>query len=128
MDEITTHQLHILPKVRKPNVPGRLAVSSVECHTSKIFKFVDHFFQPHAKSFPSYIKDTSDFNNKNETKDIHKDTILVTLDVKALYTNIPNHEGIEAVKSALNSQKQIGTKNVIRFLLLILTLNIALFP
>ena len=34
---------------------------------------------------------------------INKGTILVTLNVKSLYTNIPNHEGIEAVKSALNS-------------------------
>ena len=97
----------------KTNIPGRPVVSSVECHTSKIFKFVDHYLQPHAKSLPSYIKDTSDFINRiNEAKDIKKDTILVTLDVKSLYTNIPNHEGIEAVKSALNSvsQKLIATK------------------
>ena len=51
-----------------------------------------------AKSLPSYIKDTSDFINRiNETKDMNKDTILITLDVKSLYTSIPNHEGIEAV-------------------------------
>ena len=75
---------------------------------------------------PSYVEDTSDFINRiNETKDINKDTILVTLDVKSLYTNIPNHEGIEAGKSALNSvsQKPIATKVIIKFLLLILTLN-----
>ena len=48
-------------------------------------------------------KDNSDFIYRiNETKDIHKDTILVTLDVKSLYTNIPNLEGIETVKSVLN--------------------------
>ena len=47
------------------------------------------------------------------------------LDVKSLYTNIPNREGIEAVKSALNSvsQKPIATKVIINFLFLILTLN-----
>ena len=75
---------------------------------------------------PSYLKDTSDFINRiNETKDINKDTIRVTLHVKSLYTNIPNHEGIEAVKTALNSvsQKPIATKVIIKFLFLILTLN-----
>ena len=75
---------------------------------------------------PSYVKDTSDFINRiNETKDINKDTILVTLDVKSLYTNIPNHEGIEAVKSALNSasQKPITTKVILKILFLILTLK-----
>ena len=104
VDEVRTPQFHIFPKVHKTNIPRRPVVSSVECHTSKISKFVDHYLQPHAKSLPSYIKDTSDFINRiNETKDINKDTILVTLDDKSLYTNIPNHEGIEAVKSTLNS-------------------------
>ena len=45
--------------------------------------------------------------------------------VKALYTNIPNHEGIEAVKETLNNQakKPIATRVIIKFLYLILTLN-----
>ena len=48
-----------------------------------------------------------------------------TLDVKSLYTNISNHEGIEAVKSALNSasQKAIATNVFSKYLFLILTLN-----
>ena len=126
VDEIRTPQFHIFPKVHKTNIPGRPVVNSVECHTSKISKFADHCLQPHAKSLPSYIQDTSDFINRiSETIDINKDTILVTLDVKSLYTNISNHEGIEAVKSALNSvsQKPIATKVIIKFLFLILTLN-----
>ena len=47
------------------------------------------------------------------------------MDVKALYTNIPNHEGIEAVKETLNNQakKPIATRVIIKFLYLILTLN-----
>ena len=99
-------------------------VSSVECHTSKISKFVDHYLQPHAKSLPSHVKATSDFINRiNETKDINKDTIPVTLDVKSLYTNIPNYEGIEAVKSVLNSVLPIATKVIIKSLFLILILN-----
>ena len=123
VDQVRTPQFYIFPKVHKANIPGRPVVSSTECHTSKISKFVDHYLQPHAKSLPSYIKDTSDFIKRiNETKDINKDTILVTLDVKSLYTNILNHEGIEAVKRALNSvsQKPIATKVIIKFLFLIL--------
>ena len=40
------------------------------------------------------------------------------MDVKALYTNIPNHEGIDAVKETLNKQdkKPIATRVVIKFL------------
>ena len=75
---------------------------------------------------PSYITDTSDFISKiNETKDINKDTIVVTLDVRSLYTNILNRERIEAVKSALKSLSQISIamKVIIKFLFLILKLN-----
>ena len=39
-------------------------------------------------------------------QDCARDTILVSMDVKSLYTNIPNHEGIEAVKEKLNSQSE----------------------
>ena len=89
IDDVKTSQFHVFPKVHKTNIPGRLVVSSVECHTIKISKFVDHYLQPHAKSLRSYEKDTSEFINRiNKTKDINKDTILVTLDVKSLYTNI----------------------------------------
>ena len=48
----------------------------------------------------------------------NKNTFFVILDVKSLYTNIPNPEGIEAAKEALNSvnQKPIATKVIVRFL------------
>ena len=47
------------------------------------------------------------------------------MDVKALYTNIPNHEGIAAVKETLNNQvkKPIALQVIIKLLYLILTLN-----
>ena len=95
LDEVRTPQFQILPKVHKTNIPGRPVVSSVECHTSKISEFVNHYLQSHVRSLTSCINDISDFTNRiNETKDINKDTTLVTFDVKPLYVNIPNHEGM----------------------------------
>ena len=49
VDEVRSPQFHIFPKVHKTNMPGRPVVSSVECRTSKISKFVDHYLQRHAK-------------------------------------------------------------------------------
>ena len=121
-----TPDFYITPKVHKKDVPGWPVVSSIDCHTSKLSKFVDHYLQTHTKSLPCYIEDATDFINKLENvKDTSKDSILVTLDVKALYTNIPNHEGIEAVKETLNNhaKKPIATRVIIKFLYLILTLN-----
>ena len=43
---------------------------------------------------PSYLKDTKDLIQKlNQTEEIPQDSLLVILDVKALYTNIPNNKG-----------------------------------
>ena len=98
VDEVRTLQFHILPKVHKPDIPGIPLVSSVECYTSKISKFVGHFHQLHAKSLPSYINDTSDFINKiNETKDLNKESWReMSNHFIPIYSN---HEGMEAVKS-----------------------------
>ena len=34
-----------LPKIQKPSILGRPVISSVECHTSKISKFADHYLK-----------------------------------------------------------------------------------
>ena len=95
-----TPKLYFLPKVHKANVPGRPVVSSIGCHTKKISSYVEHHLQPLNQSLPSYVKDTTDFIKKIEALPVEpdQDHILVTMDVCSLYTNIPNDEGIEAVK------------------------------
>ena len=55
---------------------------------------------------PSHVKHTNGFLNK--MKDINKvpeETYLVTMDLKSLYTNIPNSEGIAATNRALDKGK-----------------------
>ena len=99
---VKTPRFYITSKVRKKDIPERPVVSSTDCHISKLSKFLHHYVQPCAKALSSYVKDTIDFINKlGNIKGTSKDCILLTLNVKALYTNIPNHEGIEAVKKRL---------------------------
>ena len=46
-----------------------------------------------------YVKDTKDFTNKLERgESVPEDCLLITLDVKSLYPNIPNNQGIKAVR------------------------------
>ena len=85
-NDVITPQFHVLPKIQKPSILGRPVVSSVECHTSKISKFADHYLKPNAEALPSYNKATADFINKiNGVENITGDTFLVTLDVKSLH-------------------------------------------
>ena len=105
--EARTPQFYLLPKIHKENIPDRPFVSSINSHTTKISEFVYCCLQPFVKSY------TSDVINKIETisKHLPQKAILVTMDVKVLYTNIPNCEGITVVISPI----------IITFLRLILT-------
>ena len=121
-----TPKCYTWPKIHKIGNPGRLVVSSVNCHTYTISKYVDFHLQPIVKNIPSYVRDTTDFLQKlDKVKNIPNDCLLVTLDVKSLYTNIPNNEGIKAVREAYDNHpnKTVATKVIITFLSLILTLN-----
>ena len=128
-DNPKTPRFYLLPKIHKPNNPGRPVVSSIGCHTEKISQYVDHHLQPLNKALPSYVQDTTDFLKKldNLSEDLPKDAILVTMDVRSLYTNIPNQEGIEAVKSYFRARSKPGdgflSQVIATFLSLILTLN-----
>ncbi|XP_066931363.1 uncharacterized protein [Clytia hemisphaerica] len=93
--------------------------------SSNISKYVDFHLQDHVTKTSSYIKDTTDFINKIETITLPQNPILVTMDVKSLYTNIPNEEGINAINNILTTNKtqnSLKTK-ILTFLRLILTLN-----
>ena len=104
-----TPQLYLLPKIHKKTspVPGRPIVSANSSPTERISQLVDHFLQPLVTSTKSYVKDTTDFLNKIESvSDIVPGTILCTVDVTSLYTNIPNQEGISACRKHLNAYRQ----------------------
>ena len=125
VSNLKTPTFYNSPKIHKPNIPGRPVISSLECHTSKMSRFVDHHFQPVVKEIPSYIKDTNHFINKVNNYSVPVNSILVTMDVRSLYTSIPNNEGIAATKKSYDScsHKTLLTKIIITFLALILTLN-----
>ena len=87
-----------IPKIHKPNVPLRPIVSQINGPTSKLNELVDFYLTEAEKQIPYLLQDTTSFINLiNKQKDITDKTILVTLDVVSLYTNIPNDEGIDYV-------------------------------
>ena len=85
------------------NASGRPIVSGIGTLTEYVSAFVDRELQPLLANIPIYIKDTTDFLNKLSRFDnIPDNTILVTLDVTALYSNIPHNDGIGACKKYLD--------------------------
>lgn len=124
-----TPKFYTLPKIHKKDNPGRPVISSINCHSANISKYVDHHLQEHVTKLPSYVKDTTDFLNKISTVTIPEGAKLVTMDVSSLYTNIPNSEGIEAVQETLTKNNCPNTliHVIVTFLTMILTLNNFIF-
>ena len=98
--------------------------------TERISSFVDGLLQPIAKSQASYLKDTTDFVNFIERRNLPEDAFLVSLDVASasLYTkNIPQEEGIntlcKAYQTFYGENTPIPTQSLRRILKLILQDN-----
>ena len=76
------------------------------------------------KQIPSYIKDINHFINKVNNFSVPVNSILVTMDVRSLYTSIPNNKGIAATKNRYSYiHKTIPNKIITTFLALSLALN-----
>lgn len=120
---------YMLPKVHKPENPGRPIVSGMSCPTSQISRFIDFHLRPLVNKLPSFIQDTTHFirhlNTLNSHAPFPPQTLLVSADVSALYTNITHHDGLKACKEFLNSRsvKHPPTDHLTRLLELVLTLN-----
>jgi hypothetical protein len=103
-----TPNLYLLPKIHKQikPTPGRPVVSANGCPTEKISQLVDHFLNPGCKDIRSFVKDTTHFLNlMGGLGAIPEESWLVTLDVTALYPNIPIKEGLEAAAEALQIER-----------------------
>ena len=126
-----TARFYMLPKIHKGvnPPPGRPIISGNNSPTERISQFVDHFIKDIATKGKSYVRDTTDFIRiiENQPKPLPPDTILATLDICSLYTNIPNDEGIRAVNQALNIYRtgndQPPNSSILRLLRFVLTMN-----
>jgi hypothetical protein len=74
----------------KSTTPGDRPIASANGHpTEEVFEFVDFHLRPHVEALSSYLKDTTDYLQKRESMNpLPSGTILVSMDVTSLYTNI----------------------------------------
>ena len=103
-----TPLFYTLPKIHKNKLPppGRPILSANDCSTEKISALVDHFLHPIVEKTMSHIKDTTHFLNVlSRYKNLPPETLIVTLDIGSLYTNIPNEKGITAVRDFLQKHR-----------------------
>ncbi len=129
-EDATLGKFYLLPKIHKKGVPGRPICNTIGHPTARISELVDVLLQPHVPSIKSYIKDTTDFLAKiREVPALQEGGLIATLDVTALYTNIPNQQGIVACHRKLEeaASTAIPPQYVSRMLDLVLKNNTFVF-
>ena len=111
-DKTNCHTFYHLPKIHKSldNPPGRPIVSGIKGPTENLSKLVDHWLQPVVHNLPSFVKDTTHFLRiveewKTTFQPLPADTLIVTIDVVGLYTNIPHQEVGPSIQAALNQYR-----------------------
>ena len=103
--------------------------NTIKSTTSNISKWIDDQLQPLVQKLPSHLKDDNDFLCKlvelNNNHTLPPETILVTWDVKSLYTNIPFVGGMKACDYFMRLHNFANDKRetTIQFINLVLTCN-----
>lgn len=92
--KIRTQQMYFLKKVHKGPHEVRPIVSASGGPTENLSALMDHYLQPLVTRTPSYTRDSAHLIAILEETKLPANTILVTLDVRALYPSIPQDEGI----------------------------------
>ena len=61
-------KFYLRPKIHKESNPSCLVISSVNCHTANISKYVDYLLQHIVKEIPSYVRRTKFYQKIRDSK------------------------------------------------------------
>lgn len=97
--------------IRVIDPPGRPTVAQTNSLLSPHLNMLIFFFffiKPFLQVLPSYIRDSTDFINKtSELNGLPKTSLLLTLDIKSLYTNISHKKGLIALRHFFSSHGDV---------------------
>ena len=82
-------RIYCLPKIHKNNYPLRPIVSSINFPTYKIANFIHKYIAERLPTYKSEIKDSFSFQKLVQNTKLPDGYVLISLDVTALYTNVP---------------------------------------
>lgn len=100
---------YCLPKTHKSltDPKRRPLVSGIDSVSEQASIFVNAFLCPLVVSLPSYTKDSIDFIQQKDNLTIPSNSLLVTIEIVALYNCIPHDRGVQQVKRFLSQHSII---------------------
>ena len=94
-------QLYGLPKIHKPNTPFRPIVSSIGSSTQLLAKELARILNPLRGNTSSYIKNSSHFVQTLDSISMCVSDLMVSFDVKSLFTRVPIPEALQIIEARL---------------------------
>ena len=85
-------------KLHKDGAPLRPIVSTIGSSTYKIAKRLNKALAPYAQQANSYVRNTTDFLENLEDVTIDDDEVMVSFDVKSLFTSVPVDDAYAAIE------------------------------
>ena len=116
INEIKEQKSDIICLERPDDLSFRPIVAGPNCPTHRLSHIVDRILQPFLTLIPSYIKNSVDVLNKLPNT-IEESTILITIDVEALYSNITHDLGLNALEFWLSKYPNLIDRFSIPFVL-----------
>ena len=103
-----TPYFYILPKIHKNTLPppGRPIVSGIGSLLEPLSTFVDAFLKPIVQKTTTYLRDTTDvLRLLSELPFNPQQSLLLSLDVESLYTNIPQEASLTVIEDILQQME-----------------------
>ena len=97
-------------KIHKPDAPLRPVVATRGTATYELARHLSRIFRPLVSSSERVLKNTEDLVEVFKDVKLKKDEILVSFDVKSLFTSIPIEEAISVCESRLNEDTTLKTR------------------
>ncbi|CAD5126909.1 DgyrCDS14925 [Dimorphilus gyrociliatus] len=114
---------YALPKIHKEqqtdwivpfSIPkGRPVISCLNSETYEISRFIHHLLYPISKLHPSFIENSTDILHHLQDLIIPNDALLITMDIKSMFSIIDTHSGLNAIEYFLEKYSPFGKDNQI---------------
>ena len=96
-----TTQIYGLPKIHKPNMPLRPIVCTIDSPTYQIAKFLFCIISPLTGNTDSFISNLSQFVDIIRDTKLDPGDLVVSFDVKSLFTNVPINDAVVILNDRL---------------------------
>lgn len=105
-----------LPKIHKSGFPLRIIVSALGSPIYNVAKFLHDILVESVPKPKSYIKDSWSFVTEIRDQTVQPDDLLVSFDVKSLFTNIPKELVMNAIERRWSNISEITSLSLPQFL------------